>query len=77
MYDTPHPKAGGDNCDRFIGTGSDLTEPLTGGAGVGSGGFATTEDWSTWPSNAESTPGSPPVPDDADNTAMNRIQIPL
>lgn len=77
MYDASHPKAGGDNYDRFIGTGSDTTQPLTGGAGVGTGGFATTEDWSTWPGNAESTLDSNPVPEDTDNTAINRIEIPL
>ena len=76
MYDASHPKAGGDNYDRF-GMGTDTAEPLTGGSGVGAGSFGTTEDWSSWPSNVPSVLDPNAVPEDTDNTAFGRIDIPV
>lgn len=77
MQDTLYPKAGGDNYDNAIGTDSNTSEPLATGTGIDGGGFGTTEDWSTWPGNAGPAGGSNPLPEDMDNTAFGRIEIPL
>lgn len=77
MYNAPHPKAGGDNYDKFSGTSSDTSEPIAGGAGIDTGGFGTAENWSTWSGSSESALGSNPFPEDSDNTAFGRIDIPV
>lgn len=77
MHDTLYPKAGGDNYDSSSGAGPETGEPLVTGAGVAAGGFGTTEDWSTWPNHAGPAGGPNPVPEDVDNTAFGRIEIPL
>nr|MBS0021695.1 hypothetical protein [Gammaproteobacteria bacterium] len=77
MYNASHPKAGGDPYDRVIGTRSDTAEPVAGGDGVDTGGFGQAEDWSAWSGSSESPLGSNPFPEDMDNTAFGRIDIPV
>lgn len=77
MYNGSHPKSGGDNYDRFVGTGPDTADPLTGGAGIDGGAFGTTEDWSSWGGSTESAFGTNASPEEVDNTAFGRIDIPV
>lgn len=77
MHDASQPKAGADNYDRFMGTGMDTADPLGGSGEPGASHTGIPENWSTWPGNGESALGPHGIPEDADNTAFGRIDIPV
>ena len=77
MHNASHPKAGGDNYDRLVNASPDTGDSLAGGASVGTGSFSTTENWSSWSGNVDSAFDSNPSPEDMDNTAYGRIDIPV
>lgn len=77
MHDASYPKSGGDRYDRLPQTGSSPDSWAGPGTDLSGIGSHTNDPWATWQGTSDPGTEVTPIPEDLDNTAFGRIEIPV